>query len=115
MGDILVRSMRDPLFGFTRDGVIDFLRRSLRGRCVSAYVFGSFARDDMSQESDIDCIVVTGTELPFPERPVLFGDLRDLLPSLEILVYTPEEFAELTEDPSPGFWRSVCRDLLRIG
>lgn len=113
-GSILVVNARDPLFGMNRQEVLEYLRCGLRGRALEAYVYGSFARRRMGPESDVDCIVVAATDLPFPVRGSLFDDLRDRLPSLEILVYTPEEFAGLTADPSPGFWRSVTRDLERV-
>ncbi len=114
MREILVRSRRDPLFCLTREKALEHIRSSLRGRVQAAYVYGSFARDDMGPDSDIDCMVVAETEIPFPMRGRPFDDLRDRLPSLEILVYTPAEFARLTTDPSPGFWQSVARDLVRI-
>jgi predicted nucleotidyltransferase len=98
----------------TRKEAINHLRHSLSGRVREAYIYGSFARNELHPDSDIDCIAVTETDLPFPVRGCLFDDLRDRLPSLETLVYTPEEFAGLTEDPSPGFWTSVRRDLVRI-
>lgn len=112
--EILIRSNRDPLFGLTREEALEHIRSSLRGRVRRAYLYGSFARGDSGPDSDIDCMVVAETELPFPERGRLFDDLRDRLPSLEILVYTPEEFARLTADPSPGFWESVARELVRV-
>lgn len=41
-------------------------------------------------------------------------DLLDLGPRLDILVYTPEEFARLTADPSPGFWRNAVKAMRRV-
>lgn len=114
MRGILVKNDRDPLFGFTRTETIEHLRSSLHGRVREAYLYGSFARDEMVPDSDIDCMVVADTVLPFLLRGRLFEDLRDRLPSLEVLVYTPEEFAGLTQGPSPGFWESVTKDLVRI-
>jgi predicted nucleotidyltransferase len=111
---ILVKSNRDPLNGLSRSEVLTLLTDSLRSRCTAAYVFGSIARDDMHSESDIDCIIVCETKRSFPERSSLFDDLRDRLPALEILVYTPEEFSRLTNEPSSGFWTPVTRDIVRI-
>jgi predicted nucleotidyltransferase len=112
--DILVRSSRDPLCGLSRDQAVEHIRSCVRGRVREAWLYGSFARDELDPDSDIDCMLVADTDLPFPERGRLFDDLRDRLPSLEILVYTPEEFGRLTGDPSPGFWQSVVRELVRI-
>ncbi|MCX7788569.1 MAG: nucleotidyltransferase domain-containing protein [Spirochaetes bacterium] len=114
MSDVLVRSNRDPLFGMSSQELIQFLRSALTGRVKECYVFGSFARNELHSESDIDLILVADTSLPFPERGLLFSDLRDRVPSLEILVYTPEEFAQLTTDPSPGFWTSVVQEMVRV-
>jgi len=38
----------------------------------------------------------------------------DAFPSLDILVYTPDEFRALTSDPSPGFWSSAVSNMKRI-
>lgn len=114
MPKILLKNDRDPLFGLTRAEAMDHLRSSLRGRVHEAYLYGSFARGEIGPDSDIDCMVVADTGVPFLRRGRLFDDLRDRLPSLEILVYTRDEFDRLTTDPSPGFWRSVSKDLLRI-
>lgn len=114
MADILVRSSRDPLFGMSPQEVVQYLRSALKGRVREAYLFGSFARQELHPESDIDLLVVAETDLPFPERGLAFSDLRDRLPSLEIFVYTPQEFCQLVTDPSPGFWISVVREMVRI-
>ena len=114
MSDILFRSARDPLFGFSREEFLDYIRRTLEGRVKAAFSYGSYAREEMRGDSDIDLIVVTETDLPYPVRGRLFDDLRSRVPSLEILVYTPEEFASLTEDPSPGFWTSVVKEMARV-
>ena len=79
---ILIKHSRDPLFGFSKDQALSFLHTALEGRCEAAYLYGSFARDELDAQSDIDCIVVADTHLPFPERPSPFNDLRKRLPSL---------------------------------
>ena len=68
----------------------------------------------LNSGSDVDLVVVAETEMSFVERPRLFWDLRDRLPSLDLLVYTPAEFRRLTDDPSPGFWRSLVAGMRRI-
>lgn len=63
----------------------------------AALVFGSYARGDTSLHSDLDLMVVRRDERRYVDR---IGDLYDVLrPRIEIdlLVYTPEEFAELRE------------------
>jgi predicted nucleotidyltransferase len=112
--EILVRYTRDPLFGFSPKEVEGFLQTILRPRVEKAFLFGSFVRNELSPTSDIDLLIVTDTDLPFPVRGVLFDDLRDTLPSLQIIVYTPEEFSTLTKDPSPGFWTSLTNEMVSV-
>lgn len=114
MKTILIKNTRDPLCGFTRDELKNYLVNALRSRVAEAYLFGSFARGALTPDSDIDLLLVADTGLPFPVRGRLFEDLRDRIPSLEFFVYTPAEFASLTEDPSPGFWNSVVREMVRL-
>jgi predicted nucleotidyltransferase len=59
-------------------------------------VFGSFARGDTHEDSDLDLIVVKETEERFFRR---IGRVRDACPDLGIdvqpLVYTPAELGEM--------------------
>lgn len=112
--EILVRSDRDPLYGLTPDELTAALRRKLEGRVREAYFFGGFAQGRMSAHSDIDLILVCETSTPFPQRGRDFMDLYDVAPVLDLLVYTPEEFARLTHCPTPGFWRSVTASMKRF-
>ena len=64
-----------------------------------AILFGSAARGDVHEGSDLDVIVVRETDLPFVERP---RALLEILPpglAVDALVYTPAEFARLSRDP----------------
>jgi predicted nucleotidyltransferase len=105
---------RDPLFGMSRDAFEQALKDSLRGRVEAAYFFGSYGTEAFGPGSDIDLILVSDTALPFTRRPAIFDDLYDLVPSLDLLVYTPREFEDLVADPSPGFWQSVAGGLRRL-
>ncbi len=111
---ILIKSNRDPLFGHTREELIQQFRTTLNGRVKAGYFFGSFAQDRVNTESDIDLILIVETEVPFLERSREFSDLLDIVPTVDILVYTSVEFAALTENPSAGFWQSVVRSLHRF-
>ena len=79
-----------------------------------AWIFGSYDSPSFGRDSDIDVFLVTDTTKPFVGRALDFGELRDLVPEMEILVYTPEEFRKLTGDPSPGFWRSAVASMRRM-
>ena len=71
------------------------LRRRLAphlGGAVKAIVFGSAARGEEDEWSDLDLVVVAKTSRPFFERFKDFAGLYDVWPRLDLLVYTPEEF-----------------------
>lgn len=58
-------------------------------------LFGSYARGDATENSDVDLLVVARSSLPKPKRSVpLYSLLRDYPFSKDILVYTPEEVEE---------------------
>jgi predicted nucleotidyltransferase len=58
-------------------------------------VFGSFAQSRVTEWSDLDLVVVADTDLPFYQR--LDRVYRSVSPQvgLDVLVYTPEEWADL--------------------
>ena len=63
---------------------------------VQVYLYGSFARGDWLEDSDVDVIVVSEAfrGMRLSER---IGLVRNLAPSniaFEILAYTPEEFRD---------------------
>ncbi len=60
-------------------------------------LFGSLARGDARDHSDIDLIVVKETEKRFLDRLDEFYD--DAREAMDILVYTPQEFEDMKERP----------------
>lgn len=112
--EILVTYNRNPLRGYKPKAFEQKIAAMLKDRALAAYLFGSFNTDKFSRHSDVDLFIITDTEVPFVERPLLFNDLLDAFPSLDILVYTPDEFRTLTSDPSPGFWSSAVSNMKRI-
>jgi len=108
------RDERDPLYGRTPAQLERELRAALAGRVESAWFFGSFGTEHFGRDRDIDLLLVVRTTSPFVERSRAFADLLDIVPRMDILVYTPEELASLTANPSPGFWRSVSASLRRL-
>ncbi len=113
-GPIIVWNTREPLGGMTREAFEAEFKRILAGRVVEAWIFGSYDSPAFGRDSDIDVFLVVETTKPFVERALDFGELRDLVPDMDILVYTPEEFRKLTGDPSPGFWRSAVASMRRM-
>ncbi|HIH45309.1 MAG TPA: nucleotidyltransferase domain-containing protein [Candidatus Methanoperedenaceae archaeon] len=60
-------------------------------------LFGSLARDDIGPASDIDLLVVHKTEKRFMERLTELYEIINPRYAIDILVYTPSEFAEMKE------------------
>ncbi len=70
-----------------------------------AVVFGSYARGDAHERSDLDMIVVSDTDKRFLQRiedywPV-FHAWWTLRKSFDLLVYTPEEIAHMQARGNP--------------
>lgn len=59
-------------------------------------------------------MLVVKTGKPFLNRALDFPELYNLVASLDLLVYTPDGFAALTDDPVPGFWKSAVASMRRI-
>ncbi len=68
----------------------------LRPQCV--VLFGSFARGDVHEGSDVDILVVADFEVEFLDRIRVLMDLNDGIGlPLEPVGYTPEEFRSMRE------------------
>jgi predicted nucleotidyltransferase len=63
------------------------------------YLFGSAAREEADELSDLDLVVIKRTSLPFFER---LREVAKLLPAgtggVDVLVYTPEEFLRMQQE-----------------
>ena len=66
-----------------------------------AIVFGSVARGDADEWSDLDLVIIADTTRPFLERYRDFEGLYDVWPRLDLLIYTPAEFARMREEGRP--------------
>ena len=79
----------------------DLRRRLMPLRPERIVVFGSRARGEGSPDSDLDVIVVMRTEGSPAERGVICGrPLRGIGVPLDLIVYTPEEYAQYRTYPS---------------
>src|SRR5574341_2204861 len=79
-----------------------------------AIVFGSHARGEADEWSDLDLVIVADTGLPFLDRFHAFRDLYVVYPyPMEIFVYTPEEFARMVEAENP-FLEQVLKNGITI-
>ena len=83
-------------------------------RLIDAYepqkviLFGSRARGDCVESSDIDLIVITETDKPFIKR---LRDSAYIIPDagVDILIYTPDEIRDFLEKGST-FVENVLRE-----
>ena len=80
-----------------------------------AYLFGSYARGDADEDSDVDLAIIADTMLPFVERFKQFTAVLDAVPEAELLVYTPREWEEMRRDGA-SFYLGItehCVELVR--
>jgi len=65
-------------------------------------LFGSYARDEADEYSDLDIVVVKKTAKRFLERLIEVAKLIDNdLGNVDVFVYTPEEFERMIEWENP--------------
>ena len=72
---------------------------------MRALVFGSVARGEADEWSDLDLVVIAETERTFFERFRDFDALYQVWPRLDLLVYTPAEFERMVEEENPFLLR----------
>ena len=77
------------------------------GQAARALVFGSVARGEADEWSDLDLLVVAETERAFCERYRDFAGLHEVWPRLDLLVYTPAEFERMVEEENPFLLRAL--------
>lgn len=87
--------------GVPLSALVDRLRRYFAGAGVErALLFGSYARGEADEESDVDLLVVERSELPFVERGRRHAPVFRLGVGVDLLVYTPEELERLRSEGS---------------
>lgn len=64
-------------------------------------LFGSMARGDVEEWSDLDLLIVKETTEPFLERSVRVALLCRAMVGVDYLVYTPAELANMTARGNP--------------
>ncbi|HXF71167.1 MAG TPA: nucleotidyltransferase domain-containing protein [Actinomycetota bacterium] len=86
------REERARLLAEEADRIVEAL---IRKGATLVVAFGSFGRGDVGRASDLDLIAVMESDLPFIRRlERLYEELAPRV-GLDLLVYTPEEFAEV--------------------
>ena len=80
------------------------------GGAQRAIIFGSYARGEADEYSDIDLVIIKDTETPFLDRYRDFDGLFSVMPkALEVLVYTQGEFESMRDGGNP-FILNVVED-----
>ena len=75
-----------------------------KGGAQKAIVFGSYARGDADEYSDLDIIIIKDTDIHFLDRHKDFRDIWYASPvkGIDMLIYTPKEFKDM-RDRENGF------------
>jgi predicted nucleotidyltransferase len=81
-------------------------RREVLPRLVERFqpaaviLFGSRVRGDALKDSDLDVLIVADAfrGVPWPDRPVRVAEACDIRMAVELLCYTPEEYARKREE-----------------
>lgn len=74
---------------------------------LKAIVFGSVARGEADDWSDLDLVIVADTPRPFLERFRDFTGLYGVWSRLDVLVYTPSEFTAMLAEGNPFLERAL--------
>ena len=78
----------------------------------TAYLFGSVARDEGDEYSDADVILVRDSSKDFFHRVTEVMDIVNDFGAVDLLIYTPEEFARMRE--TDGFVANVVEEAVEI-
>jgi len=70
-------------------------------------LFGSFARGDISEGSDVDLIVISDWREDFLKRIKILLDLNKFKIPLEPIGYTKDEFENLVKEENPFILRAL--------
>lgn len=86
-----------------KESLLADLSKRLKGRVEQAFLFGSHARGVATEDSDIDLVLVANSSQPRPERFRDFMDLIDQYVTIDLIIYSPREFEQLSKEPTSFF------------
>jgi predicted nucleotidyltransferase len=87
--------------------IINRIIRNYRPKKI--IVFGSFAREDVHQGSDLDLVIIKNTNEKFLRRMDTILDLCDGEIAVEPLIYTEAEFQKMLEEGN-DFLETVTKE-----
>ena len=97
------------------DSRVDRIRDALvayEPKCI--YLFGSWARKEADELSDVDVVVIKETDVPFFDRLLEASRLLPLeVGAVDLLVYTPEEFRAMRRDGN-AFAEMIAEEAILI-
>ena len=70
-------------------------------------MFGSVARGEADEWSDLDLVVIADTDRTFFERFRDFAGLYEVWPRLDLIVYTSAEFERMVDEGNPFLLRVI--------
>ena len=95
----MIQKKTVPSLERIRELLVPFFSRSAAKKAV---VFGSYARGEADEYSDLDLIIVAETETPFLERFRDYTGIYEIWPKgLDMLIYTPDEFERMQDEENP--------------
>jgi len=77
-----------------------------------AYIFGSVARGEIDEFSDVDIVFVRDTDKDFFHRVLDIMDIILELKSVDALIYTSNEFEKMRK--SSGFIQTVVEEAVEV-
>jgi len=96
VAEITHRDTRRALLEVELQRYVALLRQHYRPRKI--LLFGSMASGEIQEWSDLDLVIVTETDLRFLDRTREVMQLLRPQVGVDILVYTPEEFEQLSRE-----------------
>jgi predicted nucleotidyltransferase len=115
MSSVVTFNRKHDLTKIPRDEIIEKFRSALAGKVVAAYFFGSFARNEVHQDSDLDLILVTlNPDKDFVKCAEEFKDLWDIFPALDLIVYSKSEFDQKNQNNQTAHWKKIKSEFLPI-
>jgi len=97
-----------PALDVIREALTPALEASDAQRAI---VFGSYARGDADEYSDLDLIIIAETDKRFLQRHKDYYNIWDVMDiwrkDIDLLIYTPDEIAGMIERDNPFISRAV--------